>query len=63
MKNEVLTCVICQGDIEHQKTPEGQVFWNRGHNAEPVAKGSCCGECNENRVIPARLLKSFGVGI
>ena len=62
MKNEVLTCVICQGDIEHQKTPEGEVFWNRGHNAEPVAEGSCCGECNEKRVIPARMLQSFGIG-
>ena len=54
MKNEVLTCVVCQGNIEHQKTPEGEVFWNSGHNADPVAEGRCCGKCNETQVKPTR---------
>ena len=59
---EVHKCVLCNGDIEHQKTPDGQVYWNRGHNAEPIAKGNCCGTCNENTVIPVRMLQSFGIG-
>lgn len=62
MNEEILTCVICRGDIEHQKTPEGEVYWTRGFNAEPIAKGNCCGECNENTVIPVRMLQSFGLG-
>jgi hypothetical protein len=62
MKEKVLTCVICQGDIEHQKNPEGKVYWTEGHNAEPVAQGRCCGDCNDLVVIPTRLRQSFGVG-
>jgi coenzyme F420-reducing hydrogenase beta subunit len=48
-------CVICKGDIEHQKTPEGEVFWTKGHQAWPVADGKCCQVCNDNVVLPRRL--------
>lgn len=48
-------CVICKGEIEAQKTPEGVVFWTHGHNAAPVAEGQCCRSCNRRVVIPARL--------
>tara|TARA_R110002153_G_scaffold34900_1_gene103930 strand:+ start:360 stop:521 length:162 start_codon:yes stop_codon:yes gene_type:complete len=30
-----------------------------GHNAEPVAKGRCCGKCNTTVVIPERINKIF----
>ena len=50
-------CVICKGEIEEQKTPEGVVFWTEGHNARPVAEGQCCTSCNHSVVIPARLGK------
>tara|TARA_Y100000310_G_scaffold235407_1_gene238448 strand:+ start:439 stop:693 length:255 start_codon:yes stop_codon:yes gene_type:complete len=48
-------CVICKGDIEHQKTPEGAVFWTEGHNAWPIVDGQCCGICNDTKVLPRRL--------
>ena len=41
---EPLPCVIC-----------GQHYEGFGNNAEPVAKGRCCDECNITQVIPARL--------
>lgn len=59
---EVHTCVLCNGDIEHQRTPDGQVFWNKGHNAEPLAEGACCEVCNNTKVIPARLSAYIGKG-
>ena len=50
------TCVLCDGDIEIQKTPEGKVFWTKGHNPSPLAeKGGCCATCNAVKVIPERL--------
>tara|TARA_R100000781_G_C4052768_1_gene118232 strand:+ start:395 stop:601 length:207 start_codon:yes stop_codon:yes gene_type:complete len=55
-KNEVLSCVICKADIEHEVSPTtGKVYWTEGHNAEPVKEGRCCNSCNENVVIPTRL--------
>jgi len=49
------TCCICKGPIEPQRTPDGKVFWADGHNAEPIAEGSCCDICNAEQVIPARM--------
>ena len=37
-------CVICKQDIKEH-----------GNNAQPVAEGQCCDECNATKVIPARL--------
>ena len=55
-KNEVLSCVFCGADIEHEVSPKtGKVYWTQGHNAEPVKEGRCCNSCNENVVIPTRL--------
>ena len=52
---EILECVICNGQIEHKRSPDGKVYWTLGNNAEPVAEGECCDSCNMNVVIPARL--------
>ena len=49
-------CVICEEEIKAD--PNG---WNGGHNAQPVAKGRCCGTCNDTKVIQARL-KNLGYG-
>ena len=52
-------CCICNEDIK------GNVRYDRdgnpialevGHNADPVANGSCCDGCNYRTVLPARLL-------
>ena len=29
-------CCICDGDIEHHKTEEGETYWTQGHN-EPLS--------------------------
>ena len=52
-------CVICKGDIEIKRTLDGTAYWNRGHNAWPVAKGNCCYKCEEKKVIPRRKLKAL----
>ena len=46
-------CSICGEAIEIQRFGNGH-SWSEGHNAEPVASGSCCGVCNIAVVIPAR---------
>ena len=43
------TCVICKRD-----------FAGWGNNAEPVADGVCCDECNNSVVISARLANIYG---
>jgi hypothetical protein len=48
-----MICVICNCEIENV------CGWAGGHNAEPVAEGRCCGDCNAACVIPARLLEVF----
>ena len=52
-------CVICKGDILPQRTPEGEIFWTHGHNAEPVATGQCCDDCNINVVLRERLVRAL----
>ena len=52
---EIEKCVICNGDIEHLRNHDGEVYWTKGNNAEPVEEGQCCNACNSNVVLPARL--------
>ena len=44
-----MKCVICGNEIECR------CGWDKGNNAEPVAKGRCCDTCNQTKVIPARI--------
>jgi hypothetical protein len=44
----VKRCKICQKAIE-----------GFGHNADPVAKGRACTDCNETKVIPARFAAMY----
>jgi len=48
---DIHKCVICKGDIEIKRTVDGVAYWNRGHNAWPVAQGNCCYKCEENKVL------------
>jgi len=49
-------CCLCGGLIDKQKNPlTRQVFWDDGHNAEPLSSGRCCSICNDTKVIPARI--------
>ena len=49
-----MKCSICGKEID-RKYHNGKMFWDRGHNAEPVNSGRCCDKCNANVVIPTRL--------
>ena len=48
-------CVICNEKITAD--PNG---WEGGCNAEPVASGQCCYNCDMNVVLPARLAQ-YGI--
>ena len=52
--NEIWTCSICKGDIEHKEDNNGKVYWTSGNNAQPVNDGRCCDTCNAEVVLPAR---------
>jgi hypothetical protein len=49
----VLSCSICQENIEHKK--QGSMIWADGNNAQPVNAGRCCDKCDCYIVIPTRL--------
>ena len=49
--DETETCILCGEEME--RWPGGVGFY--GHNAEPLANGRCCSDCNSSRVLPARL--------
>jgi len=42
-------CCLCENSYD-----------NYGHNAQPVAIGRCCTECNNYKVIPARIKLATG---
>jgi len=46
-----MDCVICSEPIK----PDAN-GWDGGHNAYPVAKGQCCGDCNDRVVTVQRLV-------
>ena len=33
----------------------GEGYWGFGNNAKPINSGRCCNDCNETKVIPARI--------
>ena len=45
-----MICILCNEKITSDPTG-----WDGGHNAQPVAKGRCCGDCNDRVVLVARL--------
>ena len=65
-------CCICGGVIDKHYTPEGKMYWDKGHNPDPIeidAAGElidkdaddyrCCDACNASVVIPARVTGFF----
>ena len=53
-----MKCCLCKKEIEKLYTPNGEMYWDKGNNAFPLKSGRCCDECNNNKVIPARLKQS-----
>ncbi len=31
------------------------MYWDQGHNAEPIADGRCCDKCNQDIVVQYRI--------
>ena len=44
-----MKCVLCNKEIEKVGT------WDQGNNAQPLADGRCCNDCNTFKVIPERI--------
>lgn len=57
-----MKCSICNHEIDKQFTSDGKMFWDKGHNPQPVKPNSddrCCSDCNSSIVLPARLNALF----
>ena len=50
-----MICVICKNEIDKQYNADGVMYWDQGHNAQPISDGRCCTSCNDNVVLPDRL--------
>ena len=48
-------CSICDGPIEPQRKPDGEIYWEHGHNAWPINDGRCCTSCNDTVVVTRRI--------
>ncbi len=46
-----MKCILCKKEIEKEIT----TGWDSGNNAQPIADGRCCNECNDTKVIPERI--------
>ena len=54
--NEITDCVICDEPISSD--PYG---WSGGANAEPIASGRCCYDCDASVVIPYRIAQVYSI--
>lgn len=45
-----MKCCLCNQEIEVEISG-----WDEGNNALPLKDGRCCDECNNAKVIPARI--------
>jgi len=51
-----MECSICHGEIDKLYHPEtGEMYWDQGHNAQPINDGRCCTECNNEKVLARRI--------
>ena len=56
IKNHV--CCFCEGDLEHYDGQDPELWGNNPDNACSWENARCCNSCNENIVIPVRILTS-----
>ena len=52
-----MECILCGADIQPHRNEDGVIFWQGGHNAEPLAKGSCCNHC-QPKVLAERMKRA-----
>ena len=50
-----MICVICKNEIEKLRTSDGEMDWDQGNDAMPIAEGRCCDKCDQDIVLPHRL--------
>ncbi|KKN51132.1 hypothetical protein LCGC14_0625960 [marine sediment metagenome] len=50
-----MKCCICKKEIKPDVTG-----WDEGNNAQPIADGRCCNDCNNIKVIPERISRIYG---
>jgi len=51
-----IDCSICEDKVDlHLHPVTGEIYWDKGHNAEPINDGRACDACNDFVVIPARI--------
>jgi hypothetical protein len=51
-------CVICGAICESLLDGDGNVRWNIGEEAWPVADGRCCMQCYHDLVLPRRIYET-----
>ena len=50
-----IDCSVCGDKVDlHLHPVTGKVYWDQGHNADPLADGRACDACND-KVIDARI--------
>jgi len=58
-KSQIKVCEICAETIKPKflglDNNGNKHYWYGGNNAQPVADGVCCDECNKSVVIPERM--------
>ena len=50
-----MKCVLCENEI----IPDAITGWSEGNNAQPLADGRCCDNCNM-AVVSSRMDQMFG---
>lgn len=58
-----MKCSICNYEIEkkYMTNIDGEevMYWDNGHNAQPITDGRCCDICNDMVVLPIRMIPHF----
>lgn len=58
-----MKCSICNYEIEKKyminMDGEEVMYWDNGHNAQPITDGRCCDICNDVVVLPIRMIPHF----
>ena len=60
MGNKNRICCLCGKEITHIGYDEGEYLGNNPHPLSENEDDRCCDECNETKVIPARLNQIYG---
>ena len=55
-----MECILCGGEIEKKYDLKGRMYWDQGENAQPLADGQCCGQCNM-QVFAARVFNNHAI--